>query len=36
MYITGLAILLGGAINSVLTEMSEGRTDEGEAADGTA
>ena len=23
MYITGLAILLGGAINSVLTEMSE-------------
>ena len=26
MYITGLALLLGGAINSVLTEMSEGRT----------
>jgi membrane protein len=27
MYLTGLAILLGGAINSVMTEMSEGRID---------
>ena len=30
MYITGLAILLGGAINSVLTEMSEKRMIEAE------
>jgi membrane protein len=27
MYLTGLAILLGGAINSTMTEMSEGRVD---------
>jgi membrane protein len=27
MYLTGLAILLGGAINSTMTEMSEGRID---------
>jgi membrane protein len=30
MYITGVALLLGGAINSVLTEMSERRIIEGE------
>jgi membrane protein len=30
MYLTGLAILLGGAINSTMTEMSEGRVDEEE------
>jgi len=32
MYITGLALLLGGAINSVLTEMSEGRIGNSDAS----
>jgi membrane protein len=35
MYITGLALLLGGTINSVLNEMSERRTQEKGGAEST-
>ena len=36
MYLTGMALLIGGAINSVLTEMSEGDKAKGEAKEPSA
>jgi uncharacterized BrkB/YihY/UPF0761 family membrane protein len=35
MYLTAVAVLIGGAINSVLTEMSEADKEEGDLAAST-